>query len=394
MALLATSRREILALAGAGVAGAGISGLVSRAPESFVVAETIPFFGKHQAGITTPQQAHLVFAAFDVQATESHEVAALFRAWSAAAERLTAGRAVGPAGIDTGEALGSRAARLSLTFGVGRGLFRAAGEDRFGLNRHRPAALEPLPEFEVDELDPARSGGDLCVQACADDPQVAFHAIHNLERAATGVANLRWMQTGFLPKRPDSKTTPRNLMGFKDGTNNLRDPAEIQKHVWVGDEGPSWMRGGSYVVVRRIRMLLDVWDETSTHAQEHAIGRSKASGAPLGQAHERDRVNLDAQQIPVDAHIRLAAAEGNGGARLLRRGYSYTDGVDGETGRMDAGLVFIAYQRDPHEQFVRIQRSLATDRMRKFLSHTGSAVFACARGVQNGNYIFDDLFQS
>src|SRR4051794_10558413 len=211
-------------------------------------------YGAHQAGIATPAQDRLAFAAFDVTSTDVSELQRLLGTWAAAAAQMTKGEPIGSVEtapevppIDTGEALGLHAAKLTITVGFGPSLF----DDRFGLAGKRPAALEPIPALPGDTLDPNRSNGDLCVQACADDPQVAFHAIRNFARLARGTAVLRWSQLGFGRTSSTSTTqdTPRNLMGFKDGTNNIKaeDGTEMADHVWVGAEGDqAWMRGGSY----------------------------------------------------------------------------------------------------------------------------------------------------
>lgn len=219
--------------------------------------------------------------------------------------------------------------------GFGPSLF-AAG--RFGLERRRPGALVELPKFPGDNLDAARSGGDLCVQACADDPQVAVHAIRNLARIGFGRVAVRWSQLGFgktSSTTPDAQT-PRNLFGFKDGTSNISgtDRAVLERHVWVPPaDGPDWMAKGSYLVARRIRMHIETWDRTSLQEQEDVIGRDKGEGAPAGKAREHDAPFLKAM-LPT-AHVRLSHPDSNGGARMLRRGYSFTDGTDG-LGRLDS----------------------------------------------------------
>jgi deferrochelatase/peroxidase EfeB len=351
----------------------------------------------------------LNLAAFDLVAADRGQVADLLRAWTAAASNLAAGRPVAslddnllspPA--DTGEAIGSGVARLTLTFGFGSGLFSGPEGDRYGLGSSRPSPLVDLPAFPGDQLDPARSGGDLLVQACADDPLVAFHAVHNLARVARGAAVLRWSQVGFGRTSSVSRRdqTPRNLMGFKDGTNNIQtgDDAAMAAHVWVGVEGPTWMRGGTYVVVRRIRMLLEKWDRSSLDEQQRTIGRLKYSGAPIGGQQEHDTVDLGALDasghpvVPTGAHVREAAPSTNGGERILRRGYSFDDGVD-DVGEQDVGLVFVCFQQDPRRQFVPIQRRLAAnDGLNEYIRHTGSAVFAVPAGVAPGGWVGQSLF--
>ncbi|MEU7983977.1 iron uptake transporter deferrochelatase/peroxidase subunit [Streptosporangium canum] len=391
------SRRRLLTGAGiavgAGAAAVAGAGLVRQAQPAPVQADApggaIPFHGAHQAGIATPVQDRLHFAAFDLSTDSREKVVAMLKAWTAAAVRLTAAQEVGGGATgaelappdDTGEAIGLPASRLTLTVGFGPSFF-----DKLKLPR--PDRLKELPHFPADKLDPARSGGDLCVQACADDPQVAVHAVRNLVRIGFGTASVRWSQLGFgktSSTTPDAQT-PRNLMGFKDGTNNIAgtDHKELDEHVWVGDEGPEWMRGGSYLVARRIRMHIETWDRTSLKEQEDIFGRTKREGAPYGGTREHDPVVLD--RMPIDSHVRLANPAALGGATILRRGYSFTDGSDG-LGRLDAGLFFLAYQRDPEKGFIPIQRALAAkDTLNEYIQHVGSGVFACPGGVRPGAF--------
>ena len=374
-----------LAAAGAALRVGGAAEAVAAAKEDGPNAPAIePFWGEHQGGITTPAQGHSYFAALDLETNKRDDVIGMLRAWTAAAAHLAAGQTAAPIGQDvtipgpdTGEALGLPAARLTLTFGFGGGLFIRDGKDRYGLAAHRPPALVDLPRFNGDQLADTRTGGDLSIQACADDPQVAFHAVRQLARLAYGAAQVRWTQTGFMTQ-PDGGGTARNLMGFKDGTSNpsAADPKAMAQFVWVGDEGPDWLRGGSYVVARRIRVALEHWDRMKVAFQEQTFGRHKYSGAPLGGKGEFDPLDLGANDedgnpvVPDSAHVRLAAAASNGGAQILRRPYSYNDGVDFTAERWppwrqgmeyDAGLFFICYQRDPRTGFIKI-----FDNMSKF----------------------------
>jgi deferrochelatase/peroxidase EfeB len=289
------------------------------------------------------------------------------------------------------------------------GLFDTEGKDRFGLGAKRPEALVDLPHFPGDQLVEARTGGDLSAQACADDPQVVFHAIRHLSQLAYGTARLRWGQTGFLPDTKPGET-PRNLLGFKDGTGNpsVRDDTAMAKHVFAGNEAPPWMRGGSYVVARRILVGLEHWDRMHTDFQERAIGRQRATGAPLGKEQEFDALDLDSvgkdgsSLIPLHSHVRLATAASNGGARILRRPFAFNDGVSYGTNRWppwrqgmsyEAGLFFICYQRDPREGFVKIFSKLAGfDTLSQFSTHTGGGLFACPSGIAPGEFVGEKLF--
>lgn len=399
------SRRGLLA--GFGAVGAGVVAADGRPPvDAQAGARLIAFHGDRQAGIVTPQQDRLAFAAFDITTTDRAELADLLRAWSAAAEAMTQGKPVpGETGsehappVDTGEAAGLSPARLTITIGYGPTLF----DDRFGLAAKKPAALNALPRLPLDDLEPERTAGDVCVQACADDPQVAFHAIRNLSRLAFGTAVLRWMELGFgrTSATGSTQATPRNLMGFKDGTRNLRADRDdlLDQHVWVGgDSDQPWLRGGTYLIARRIRMLIEQWDRDSLQDQEQVFGRSKDSGAPLTGRSEFDTPEFAARTpggepvIATNAHIRLASPENNDGLHILRRGYSFTDGIDPTTGELMAGLFFIAFVRHP-QQFVALQRKLGhNDALSEYLKHTGSGLFACPPGLSPGRHWGQELF--
>jgi deferrochelatase/peroxidase EfeB len=376
-----------------------------------------PFWGAHQGGIVTPLQHGTCFAAFDLVTTERNNVIKMLQSWTAAAAKMTNGQPVEPLSQDasvpapdSGDALGLSPSRLTITFGFGPGLFTKDGKDRYGLAARRPPALMDLPQFPGDQLVDARTGGDISVQACADDPQVAFHAIRQLSRLAYYVAQLRWVQTGFTPNS-NGRETPRNLMGFKDGTNNpsIRDSKLMNKVIWVGDEGPDWMRGGSYMVARRIRIALEHWDRMNLGFQEQTVGRCKYSGAPLGGTKEFDPPDYDATDkdgnpiIPENAHVRLAAPVNNDGAQILRRPYSYNDGANLTAERWppwhqeleyDAGLFFICYQQDPRTGFIKLFDKMSKfDMMNQFVTHTGGGLFACPGGMKEGEFIGQRLFE-
>ena len=303
--------------------------------------------------------------------------------------------------IDTGEAMGLDASQLTVTVGFGPSLF----DKRFGFGKYRPAALADIPALPGDALDPDISNGDLCVQACANDPVVAFHVIRNFARLARGTAVMRWSQLGFgrTSSTSTGQATPRNLMGFKDGTRNIKgdDLSGLDDYVWVGKESDqAWMHGGSYLVARRIRMLIESWDTDFIADQEKTIGRAKDSGAPLTGKNEFDTPFLQEKGkngqliINADAHISLASPLSNNNKKILRRGYSFTDGIDQSLGQLDAGLFFIAYQKDPREQFVPIQRLLGSrDNLNEYIQHTSSGLFAVPPGLASaGDYYGKSLF--
>ncbi|SFC40551.1 deferrochelatase/peroxidase EfeB [Nocardioides terrae] len=381
------------------------------------MARSYAFRGTHQAGIVTPAQDRLHFAAFDVTTESRDDLVALLTAWTEAAERMTKGEGAGPIGPtqgasnlppdDTGEAIGLPPSGLTITFGFGPGLFRSEdGKDRFGLAAKQPAALKTLPHFPGDMLEPTRSGGDLCVQACADDPQVAVHAIRNLARIAFGTASVRWSQLGFGRTSTTSvdQDTPRNLFGFKDGTQNVKaeEKDDLSEHVWVADgDDPkaAWLTGGSYLVARRINMRIEVWDRQALEDQESFVGRTKDTGAPLSGGTEFTKPDFDmpghdGPVIPDDSHVRLVHPDFNGGVRMLRRGYNFVDGSN-DLGVLNAGLFFLAYVRNPDTHFVPLQTKMAAhDAMMEYLQVTGSALFAVPPGTGPGEYVGQALFEA
>jgi deferrochelatase/peroxidase EfeB len=413
------TRRGVLSGAALFGIGAGLDHVITKSPHQVTTtppgAESsegaVSFYGAHQAGIATPAQDYLSFAAFDLTSNAVEDLRSLLQQWTAAAASLTTGRPYQPVTQepsqppdDTGEAIGLNVAQLTITIGFGPGMFGSPSEDRLDLAHLKPPMLHPLPAFQGDSLEPNSSGGDLCVQACANDPQVAFHAVHVFSRIASGTASLRWAQLGFGRTSSTSRaqTTPRNLMGFKDGTDNIRaeDNAEMDDYVWVQpNDRPVWMTGGTYLIARRIKILFDVWDTTSLEGQQRTIGRDKLTGAPLGSKSEYDPVQLSATAadgellIPDDAHIRLANPQNNDGQRILRRGYSYTEPIEPGAGEIDAGLFFIAFQRSPQRQFIPLQRRLAaSDALNRHTLHTSSAIFACPPGASPGGFVGDALF--
>ncbi len=414
------TRRGFLGAGLAAMAGSSLAAERARAdaapPAEAALNAVEPFYGAHQSGVVTPPQTHTYIAAFDLTVDKRDDVIRLMRRWTRAGALLSVGEPVETPSakeysdaLDPADIVGLGPSRLTLTFGFGAGLFVKDGRDRYGLAGQRPEAFVDLPKFPGEQLEPARTGGDLLVQACADNPQVAFHAVRQLAGLAYGLAQIRWVQTGFVSDYGAGKT-PRNLMGFKDGTGNPRadDPEEMAKFVWVGDEAPPWMRGGSYVVHRRARIALEHWDRMNIAFQEQTFGRKKMSGAPLGGENEFDPIDLaktDANGDPLiaeNSHVRLAHQATD--AKILRRSYSYNDGANVIAERwppwrqgmeFDAGLIFICYQRDPRNGFIRIFDKLSRfDMMNQFVTNTGGGLFACPAGVAEGDYLGQPLFEA
>jgi deferrochelatase/peroxidase EfeB len=400
-------RRQVAGLLAASAAGAlagstiGVSAatrpVVGAAPRgvplSDVGARSVPFRGARQAGIVAPArpQAHAWVAALDLEpAAPAEALRGLLQRWTDAVERLAAGQPLGSG--DDAVVAGLGPAALTVTVGFGPSMFGQAGVPAAA----RPDALAPLPAFEGERLDPAHGDGDIGLVVAGDDPVVVSHAARVLRRLAAGTARLRWQTAGFNSTRgtgPEA-ATPRNLMGQLDGTNNPRpsDP-NFDARIFVAD-GPEWLRGGSYLVVRRIRMLLDAWDTVDTAAQERVIGRRRDNGAPLSGGEESTAADLGAKAadgslvIPADAHIRLAAPATNEGAAMLRRGFSYVDGDE-------SGLLFLAWQADPRRGFIPVQRRLiAGDALGRFIRHETSALFAMPGGVAPGSYLGQALVES
>lgn len=401
------SRRRLLGTAGAtglvlGAAG-GAAGYAARpaeaTPLSSLGADEVMFHGKHQPGIVQRLQARGHLVAFDLAAGAGRrEAAALLRRWSETARRLMAGEAAQQE--DTGVALDAGPSSLTITFGFGHSFFA-----RTGLEKQRPVALDPLPEFSSDRLDKARSNGDLWVQIGADDALVAFHALRAIQKDAGRAAKVRWQMNGFnrSPGATAHPMTARNLMGQVDGTRNPKPTdADFDRRIFVPESGaqdPAWMANGSYAVVRRIRMLLDDWEQLSVTAQEQVIGRRKADGAPLTGGTETTEMDLEKTDragnlvVPLDAHARITRPDQNGGAAILRRPFSYHDGI-GPDGVPDAGLLFICWQADPLRGFVPLQRKLDRgDALSRYIRHEASGLFAVPGGAAEGEYVGQRLLE-
>ncbi|WP_313688966.1 iron uptake transporter deferrochelatase/peroxidase subunit [Pantoea sp.] len=357
-----------------------------------------------QAGIETPPQRHIMFMTFDLTSHNPRDLQVLLARWSSAIAQMMRGETIGQVeptrtsgvGNDTGEAMDLGPASLTVTVGLGPRIFSEA----MGLADKKPALMRELIQLPSDNFSPELTGGDLSIQACADDPQVAYHAVRNLARIAksTGTAATRWSVLGFgRASAGKGQSTPRNLFGFKDGTRNITEKTDFNRHVWIKDDGPAWQQQGTYQVVRKIRMHIENWDTDRVSDQNNVFGRHKLSGAPLSGHKEFDQPDFAVKDqsgelvIPATAHISLAAHENNKGIRILRRSYNYTDGLN-NLGLLDAGLLFISYQNDP-AHFETLQAKLgAADALNEYISHIGSGIFFIPPAPAEGSYIGAELF--
>jgi deferrochelatase/peroxidase EfeB len=420
------NRRAFLGMAAAGTAGLvlgdlmglGNKGGASSKPSETVLpvdaAQTnrIEFYGANQAGIITPSQKFISMAAFDVTADHVKDLQRLLREWSALSAQMMAAKPwdgsqqeVQFPPEDTGEQVGLQPANLTITIGFGAGLFEKEGKDRFGLASRKPEGLTTMPKFHGDLLQEMTTHGDIIIQACADDPIVCFHAIRNLAKASRGSAHLRWQQAGQWGMKPEG--TPRNLFGFKDGTNNpnTNDTDIMNRNVWMdgSKDELAWLKGGTYMVVRRVQMRIETWDQVSYKEQEGIMGRQKPTGAPMDGKNEFDqpdfRKDPEGKVTALDSHVRLSNPR-NGEAsereRILRRGFNFMNGLD-TVGRVDAGLLFICFNRSIQNQFEPIQRRLTDrkmpDQLLAYTQTTGGGYYVIPPGAKSSNsYIGEGLF--
>ena len=399
------SRRDFIKKAGMMGAGAMMAPSIMKllfggtSPKDALALEeanqAIPFYGKRQSGVTTPIQRQVYFAVLDLATEDLETIRGIFKSWTTYIARMMQGELVEAyksntmlPPTDTGEAVGMGTERLTITVGVSPSFL-----EKLNLTGKKLPELEELPKFARDQLQKAFTGGDICIQACAEDAQVAFHAVRNLLRKGREHLTLKWSQTGYAAITSQG-STPRNLFGFKDGTANVTSQDDFDRVIWCDQD--NWMKNGTYLIVRRVQMHLETWDRTSLKEQENTFGRHRDSGAPLGAVDEFDPVDLELKDdkgnlvIPEDCHVRLAKEVGE---EIYRRAFSYANGIDPRTGQFDAGLLFISFQKDP-QQFIKVQKNLGTkDKLNEYITHVGSGLFAILPGVEEGGYLGQSLFE-
>lgn len=415
------SRRRLLkhigALGGALVVGGACPVAHAAKPQSApgtlspdARMETQPFYGSHQAGILTPQQAAMMLVAFDVLASDKAELERLFRLLTRRFAFLTAG---GPAPqtpnprlppTDSG-ILGKFIApdNLTMTLSLGQSLF----DDRFGLAKQAPKKLQKMTRFPNDSLDAALCHGDLLLQICANTQDTVIHALRDIIKHTPDLLSVRWKREGFISDhaaRSKGKETPINLLGFKDGTANpdSQDNALMDEVVWVtAEQGePAWATGGSYQAVRIIQFHVEFWDRTPLKEQQTIFGRDKATGAPLGMQKEHDTPDYaqdpDGEVIALDSHIRLAnpRTPQTQSSLMMRRGYSYSLGVT-HSGQLDMGLLFVCYQHDLEKGFLTVQKRLNGEALEEYIKPIGGGFFFVLPGVQNAeSYLGQALLEA
>ena len=381
-----------------------LSGDAGAAASASNLSTRVAFDGPHQAGILNPAPAQATIVALDSFAPDRATLAAGLEALSDRARALTTGGPIPLLELDApppdSGVLGPDNApdALTVTIGLGSSLF----DHRYGLGAKRPRELIPMPTFPVDQLIATQTHGDLLIQICAQHRDTVVHTVRELMRTVRGTFQQRWAIDGFsgTNRGPTPASNPRNLFAFRDGTANpaSSDASLMNELVWVGGDEPAWAAGGTYQVVRIIRMHVEFWDRVGLSEQQNMIGRTRSTGAPLGGTSEFDdpRYDLDphGKRIPLDAHIRLAnpRTATTAGQRILRRGFNYDRGFD-TAGQLDQGLVFVAYNRSPSTQFVPIQERLNAEPMIDYITPVGGGYFFVPPGAEGDTgFVGDDLF--
>jgi deferrochelatase/peroxidase EfeB len=259
----------------------------------------------------------------------------------------------------------------------------------------KPAQLEKMQAFAHDNLDPTISDGDLLVQLCAGHRDTVGHAMLDILSHTAGAVKLRWRIDGFrFPPRPVG--IPRDWMGFKDGITNpdTTNATQMNQQVWVqsGAPEPAWTAGGTYQVVRIIRMFLDTWKNVPVEEQERVFGRRKISGAPMYATSPNANDMLDPVYTndpqglltPLNAHIRLAnpqTPQTAATSKILRRSFQYDRSPD-VAGNPDMGHAFCCFQQQL-TTYVAMQNRLESEALVPFISPIGGGYFFALPGVTN-----------
>jgi deferrochelatase/peroxidase EfeB len=360
---------------------------------------SIAFYGQHQAGIGTPPQTAATFLSLDVIAADRRELAELFRTLTARAAFLTKGGTPPPtppnAPPSDDRLLGPTVLPddLTVTVALGASLF----DSRYGLGARKPTQLETMRAFTHDNLDPRISDGDLLLQLCAGHRDTVGHAMLDILSHVSGGMRIRWRIDGFrFPPRPVG--IPRDWMGFKDGITNPdpTDTREMNQVVWVqpGPPEPAWTAGGTYQVVRIIRMHLDTWNKVPIEQQEHIFGRRKVSGAPLYATSPTVTDQLDPVYTndpqglltPLDCHIRLAnpqTPQTAASSSILRRSFQYDQSPD-VGGNPDMGHAFCCFQQQL-TSYIDMQNRLESELLVPYISPIGGGYFFALPGVRDAH---------
>ncbi|WP_062762393.1 iron uptake transporter deferrochelatase/peroxidase subunit [Falsirhodobacter sp. alg1] len=384
--------------------------LTSDAPKGHVdtAVQRVPFYGPHQAGVTTPRPEAGIMAAFDVVVRDVDGLEDMLRRLTERGATLTAGGPVPERDPNLPPAdsgiLGDNITpdNLTMTVSLGASLF----DKLEGLDRLRPRQLQRMVEFPNDALVPANCHGDLSIQFSANLPDTAMHALRDIVKNMSDALVLRWMQEGnvppVLPAADGTTPSARNFLGFRDGSANpdSNDADLMRNVVWVQDGAePAWATGGTYQVVRVIRNFVERWDRARLSEQEAIIGRRKMSGAPLDQPDANEHTVPDytaGDHTPMDAHIRMANPRGPDADKhlILRRPFNYSNGI-ASNGQLDQGLLFICYQADMELGFLTVQNRLNGEPLEEYIKPVGGGYFFTLPGVANaGDYLGSALIMA
>jgi dye decolorizing peroxidase len=384
----AMTRRGLLAAGGVAFVGAA-SGCaapsLTTSPSAVAPADlaSVAFDGRHQPGIQTPAPLLTTFVGMDLLSQSRDDLRSLLVLVSDDARRLMAGQ---PALADTEPENATQPESLTVAIGFGRPLFEKLGIPI-------PGQLPEIPAFSTDALEPQWAQTDVILQIGSDSPLALQHAHRMISKDTASLAQTVWVQEGFRGALVGDGDSMRNLMGQVDGTVNPREQRDFDSVVWI-DDGPDWLRGGTVLVLRRIRMLLDTWDILDPDAKALVTGRRMDNGAPLGVEREDDPIDLaqvDGRGLPVIPSQSHVAVAHQGGERILRRPFNYT--LHNSDGTNDAGLLFASYMKDPATSFIPLQQRISElDSMNLWVEPIGSASYIYPRGCEADSYLAADLF--